>query len=307
MATSSQVELVERSPSPRPSPPGRGRGHRRSLIIRRSKLQSPSIESGAEATAVQTLRDELVCPSGAKRLDCGAFTAALAWRDNRLSHRIKTTNVSPSPGGKGRGEGGRHTIYSAQRATWSRVKSKTFAFGFLLAVAVGCRDAEVGVRSGQSQDSDTSTSDITTRVFERDRDNDGKPDFRMETFYRGDQEVMRVFSRPKAEGVMTIDSRSFLVDGSMVLTEGDENGDGIFETILARHPETKAFEVFTRKADGTMQPASVRVVEAYKKQMSAVDEFFVEALGKDANPDKFEELMRAAQKKIQDAEKEKKE
>jgi len=106
---------------------------------------------------------------------------------------------------------------------------------------------------------------------------------------------------------MTIDSRSFLVDGSMVLTEGDENGDGIFETILARHPETKAFEVFTRKADGTMQPASVRVVEAYKKQMSAVDEFFVEALGKDANPDKFEELMRAAQKKIQDAEKEKKE
>ena len=33
-------------------------------------------ESGAEATAVQTLRECLALASCAKRLDCGAFTAA---------------------------------------------------------------------------------------------------------------------------------------------------------------------------------------------------------------------------------------
>ena len=67
-------------------------------------------QSGAEATAVQTLRDELVRPNCAQRLDCGAFTAALAWRDNQLPHRTNAANISPSPGGEGRGEGGRHTI-----------------------------------------------------------------------------------------------------------------------------------------------------------------------------------------------------
>ncbi len=33
-------------------------------------------QSGAEATAVQTLRDCPTSPKRAKRLDCGAFTAA---------------------------------------------------------------------------------------------------------------------------------------------------------------------------------------------------------------------------------------
>jgi hypothetical protein len=35
-------------------------------------------ESGAEATAVQTLREEHGRWTNAERLDCGAFTAALA-------------------------------------------------------------------------------------------------------------------------------------------------------------------------------------------------------------------------------------
>jgi hypothetical protein len=72
-------------------------------------LHSPSPESGAEATAVQTLRDQLVRASCAKRLDCGAFTAALAWQDNRLSYRMKAARVSPS-GAEGQGEGECHII-----------------------------------------------------------------------------------------------------------------------------------------------------------------------------------------------------
>jgi len=129
----------------------------------------------------------------------------------------------------------------------------------------------------------------------------------METFYRGGVKVLMVYSRADTNGVMRVNARTYFVNGDIVLSEGDDDGDDVFETILASHPETNDLEVFTRKADGTVQPASAKIVEAYKKQMSAVGEFFDEALGKDANLDKFDELMRAAQKKIQDAEKEKKE
>jgi len=73
-------------------------------------LQLLSLESGAEATAVQTLRDGWVHPICAKRLDCGAFTAALIWQANKLSYWLTAANVSPSPGGEGRGEGERHTM-----------------------------------------------------------------------------------------------------------------------------------------------------------------------------------------------------
>ena len=40
-------------------------------------LGSRQNQSGAKATAVQTLRDFLASSNRAKRLDCGAFTAAL--------------------------------------------------------------------------------------------------------------------------------------------------------------------------------------------------------------------------------------
>jgi hypothetical protein len=45
---------------------------------RRSKpcIDPRACESGAEATAVQTLRAGRALPDFAKRLDCGAFTAA---------------------------------------------------------------------------------------------------------------------------------------------------------------------------------------------------------------------------------------
>jgi hypothetical protein len=39
-------------------------------------------KSGAEATAVQTLRECPAAANRAKRLDCGAFTAAFGWTEN---------------------------------------------------------------------------------------------------------------------------------------------------------------------------------------------------------------------------------
>jgi len=47
-------------------------------------MQSPPSESGAKATAVQTLRDMRTRTNSAKRLDCGAFTADFAPQSNSL-------------------------------------------------------------------------------------------------------------------------------------------------------------------------------------------------------------------------------
>ena len=58
------------------------------VIVRKLELQSSSQDSGAEATAVQTLRDGRTRSCLAKRLDCGAFTAAFAWRINTLPNSL---------------------------------------------------------------------------------------------------------------------------------------------------------------------------------------------------------------------------
>ncbi len=116
-----RASQLSRSPSPRPSPLGRGGENRRALVIRKHGLQSPSPESGAEATALQTLRDELVRPSCAKRLDCGAFTAALTRRAHRLSYWLTAALVSPSPGGEGRGEGERESNFGPPASRGFRI------------------------------------------------------------------------------------------------------------------------------------------------------------------------------------------
>jgi hypothetical protein len=67
---------------------GEGRGKRGAIPLRRQ-------ESGAKATALQTLRDHRTSPGRAKRLDCGAFTAAFA------SHLGKTEER------RGKGEDGK--------------------------------------------------------------------------------------------------------------------------------------------------------------------------------------------------------
>jgi len=68
--------------SPSPGGEGRGEGERCHILITNSGLlislfYSPP-QSGAEATAVQTLRVHPAPRLRAKRLDCGVFTAAFA-------------------------------------------------------------------------------------------------------------------------------------------------------------------------------------------------------------------------------------
>jgi hypothetical protein len=77
----SDAILVERSPSPRPSPPGRGRALRRVAEFRFSSLQSLlSFRFGSKTH---------------HKWEC--------------VYSLKAAHVSPSPGGAGRGEGGRQS------------------------------------------------------------------------------------------------------------------------------------------------------------------------------------------------------
>lgn len=147
------------------------------------------------------------------------------------------------------------------------------------------------------------TNDITRKVFERDRDKDGKPDFRVESLFRGKERIMVMWSKPNAQGVLSVTSRAYYAGGDMVAIESDEDGDGFFEQLTTYRSATEGMEVFTRLRDGTVQPVSAQTLAAFKKQNAAIAEFWDKAFGKDADPDKCDDMIRETQKKIRDAEK----
>jgi hypothetical protein len=149
------------------------------------------------------------------------------------------------------------------------------------------------------------TSDITRKVFERDRDKDGKPDFRVESVFRGKERVMVVWSKPNTQGVWSVTSRAYYAGGDMVAVESDEDGGGFFEQLATYRSGTEDMEVFTRQRNGTVQPISAQTLAAFKKQNAAISEFWDKAFSKDADPDKIEDTIRETQKKVRDAEKEK--
>ena len=150
-------------------------------------------------------------------------------------------------------------------------------------------------------------TNITSKVFEK-RDKDGKVSFRMETVYRGKIIVMATISRPNKDGVLAVSGRSYLVDGDLVMTEADDDRDGTFETIAVYRPGTQDMEIFSRQPDGSVKPVSTQTLEAWKKQNAAVPEFMDTIFTRTNLTDaEFQKLVRDTQKKIQDAEKEKKE
>ena len=146
------------------------------------------------------------------------------------------------------------------------------------------------------------TSDITNRVFERHGTNDGRVDYRVEYVYRGKTKVLMVRSRRNRQGSLAVTSRGYLVGGDLVMTESDEDGDGVFETIAVYRPGTRDMEVFTRQPDGSVKPVSTQTLQAYKKQNAAISEFWDKAFDKKFDEKKLPDLIRETQKKIQDAE-----
>lgn len=145
--------------------------------------------------------------------------------------------------------------YTARLNLHSRVMKTLVAF--LLLVAFGC--------CGQD------ASGITNKVTEIDRDKDGKVDVRIETAYRGKTKVMMTISRRTQQGVMAIQSRSYLADGKLVMVESDEDADGTLESIAVFKPGSGFFEMFTRQADGTVTPVSTQKLDSIKRQKAVAD------------------------------------
>ena len=145
------------------------------------------------------------------------------------------------------------------------------------------------------------TNSITIKVRERDRDKDGKTDLRYETTYRDGKRVMFTQSQRNSNDVFVVTARSFWAAGEMVMSEVDEDGDGLFETMVIYHRGSKDMEVFTRQSDGSTKPASAEVLRRYKKMDEAFGEFWDKALDKDADPAKLENMIHETQKKIRDA------
>jgi len=151
--------------------------------------------------------------------------------------------------------------------------------------------------------STNTTSDITSRVFEHERDG-GKTRLRLETFYRGKTPVLRILQTTKAGVTKT--SRSYEVGGDLVMIESDEDADGRFESVTLLHPGTSDLEMFTRKPDGSVRPESTEILQATKKQLATVDDVVATLFKKeDLTDDQIADLIQRMRKKIQDAEKEK--
>jgi hypothetical protein len=145
--------------------------------------------------------------------------------------------------------------------------------------------------------------DTTHKIDER-RNPDGTLRWRIETTARGKTPILRVYQNFKAGH--TNATRSYMLGGEMVMMEADEHGDGFFETLIVYRPSKNDMEVFTRKRDGSVSPVSAQTLAAYKKQHATITELWDKAFDKDTDADKFVDRMQDAQRKIRDAEKEKK-
>jgi hypothetical protein len=167
---------------------------------------------------------------------------------------------------------------------------KTFVI-ILLFVAIGCYADD--------------TSDITSKVFEK-KAKDGKVSFRMETIYRGKTKVMTEMFRPNLQGVLVLRTRGYYADGTLVMTESDDHKSGKLDTITVFHSGADDIEIFTRQTDGSVKPVSTQTLQAYKKQIAALSDFF-DTMYTDTNTTDAEisKRIQETQQKIQDAEKQK--
>ena len=140
--------------------------------------------------------------------------------------------------------------------------------------------------------------DITTKVTER-RDKDGKVDVRIESVFRGKKKILGILHRRNAQGAMTT-SRGYKVGGDLIMVESDEDGDGVFETVVLHTPDMSDIEVFRRQADGLVKPVGTAELEVIKKMyalQSDVGQVMGEYIDGKIDDDKlWEEAQRVRQK-----------
>jgi len=124
--------------------------------------------------------------------------------------------------------------------------------------------------------SNDENSPLVKRTFERDRDSDGKIDLRVETHARGEVTVFRKIERRLKAGALSA-TRSYFVSGKTIVIEEDNDGDGLFETVVVFGATRNGLEIFFRLRDGTTAVAPSEVKETYLKMLSAVEGFWDKA------------------------------
>lgn len=149
------------------------------------------------------------------------------------------------------------------------------------------------------------TNGVRSKIYEPDADKDGKADFRVETISRDGTKVMVIWSRPNVQGVLKVTSRSYLAGGELVMTESDEDKDGVLETVAIFRPGTSDLEVFIRKDDGAIEPADEKLLDLIKRQVGAVSNVVEKTLGQGADADSAMKLFRETRKELQALEAEK--
>jgi hypothetical protein len=147
------------------------------------------------------------------------------------------------------------------------------------------------------------SQEITSKVFEHDY-NCGKTHSRTEAFYRGKARQHILLTNRTTEGGVTKTSRGYSV-GDMLVTEADEDGDGIYETLIIENTKTNELEMFSRKADGSVRPVDAKTLALTKQQHVDIKKFWDKAFDKDANTQEFVESAKALRERLQKAEKEK--
>lgn len=118
----------------------------------------------------------------------------------------------------------------------------------------------------------TTNGDLTTKIVHRAAV-DGKPELRIEKVYRGKTKIFQKLSRSNQQGKLAVLYRSYFVDGDLVMTETDEDENGVFTHIAFHRPGTTDVEMFRRQPDGSVRPVSMQQIESNKKQTAVMNAF----------------------------------
>ena len=154
--------------------------------------------------------------------------------------------------------------------------------------------------SRASDNKNDGSPEITTKVFDHDYDG-GKRHCHTEVFYRrGNAHHILMIMRTTEAGV-TKTERGYTV-GDIIVTEVDDDGDGMYETLLIKNTKTNDLEVFSRHADGTVCAADAKTLALAKQQDSDMKKFWDKAFDKDTD---FVQSTKALREKLQKAEKQK--
>jgi len=115
--------------------------------------------------------------------------------------------------------------------------------------------------------------DWTVEYFTRDTDKDGIVDVQIEVTRRGSEKIMSTLRR-KIPANRWSTFRFIYVAGDLVQLESDEDGDGMFESVVFYNPGKNEIEMFTRDQTGKMTPEDTEALRKFKIQRSEMNAFW---------------------------------